>query len=206
MPSRNIIKTDVPESYYHIYARGASKQQIFADKSDYVYFINLFERYLSRKIVISKTGAAYPSYTENIDLICYCLMTNHFHLFIYQEKEGSMTKLMRSIMTSYSRYFNLKYKRSGALFESRYKASRIDQQSYLEHISRYIHMNPRYWKTYSYSSISYFTKTKSIAPEWLKPGRVLSMFKDTEEYFAFMDDYVSHKEMLEEIKYDLADN
>lgn len=205
MPSRNILKVDVPESYYHVYARGASKQQIFLEEQDYIYFLSLFERYLSKQQAVSKTGMAYPNYYREIDLVCYCLVTNHFHILLYQQEEGGMTKLMRGIMTSYSRYFNIKYKRSGALFESRYKASRIDQQNYLEHISRYIHLNTRYWKNYPYSSIGYYIKAKALTPEWLHPERILGLFKDNTEYTVFMQDHESHKQMLDEIKYGVAD-
>ena len=206
MPSRNVLKVDVEHSYYHIYARGASKQKILVDEQDYVFFTRLFERYLSKEVTVSKKGTIYPKYSGKIELLCYCLMSNHFHLLIYQIEPSAMSKLMKSIMTSYSRYFNLKYKRSGPVFESRYKASRIDQQTYLEHISRYIHMNPRYWKQYPYSSIAYFTKAKTPTPDWLKPNKILGLFRSKKSYAEFVANYEDHRQVLEEIKYDLADH
>ena len=69
-------------------------------------------------------------------------MPNHIHLLVYQHQPQAMAQFMRSVLTSYSRYFNKRYKRSGSLFESRYKASLISDDAYLEHISRYIHLNP----------------------------------------------------------------
>jgi len=205
MPSRNIVKSDIPNSYYHIYTRGTNKQRIFLDGSDYVYFCRLLERYLSSSVGLSSTGVAYPNYRGSIELLCYCQMSNHFHLLVHQIEKGAMTMLMRSLMTSYSRYFNLKYKRTGAVFESRYKASRIDQHSYLEHISRYIHMNPRYWKTFKHSSIAYYTKTNIMIPEWLNVERILGLFGSSDEYIMFMEDYDDTKLMLDEIKSELAD-
>lgn len=203
MPSRNIIKIDVPKSYYHIYARGASKQPIFIEPSDYKYFESLLARYLSKNPAISKEGVPYPHLTGSIALLAYCLMGNHFHLLVYQEESGSMARLMRSLMTSYSRYFNHKYKRTGSLFESRYKASRIDRQSYLQHISLYIHLNPRYWKTYSYSSLRYYKKGKS--PGWLQIDEILSLFGSVQKYMNFVGDYEDQKHMLDIIKHELAD-
>src|SRR3989344_6464753 len=164
MPSRNIIKTDVAESYYHIYARGNNKQHIFLDPVDYLYFEGLLSRYLSEKALLDKNGLLYPNYSKVVELLAYCQMSNHFHLLIYQSNVCAMAVLMRSLMTSYSRYFNLKYKRTGRLFETSYKAVRISQQSYLEHISRYIHLNPRYWKNYAYSSLKYYKQ--ATYPEW----------------------------------------
>ncbi len=106
MPSRNIIRQDIEDSYYHVYLRGASKQKIYLDQADKQKFISLFARYLSKKKVLSSMGVAYPNYRGSIDLLAYCFMDNHFHLFIHQEKKGDLTKFMRSMLTSYVRYFN----------------------------------------------------------------------------------------------------
>ena len=203
MPSRNVIKLDAPESYFHIYARGSNKQVIFQDDSDYSYFIHLLERYLSPKAAANRYGYVYPSYTKDLKLLAYCLMPNHIHLLVYQEKEGAKTALMRSLMTSYSRYYNLKYKRTGPLFESRYKASMISQQDYLEHISRYIHLNPRSWRRYPFSSLMYYLDEP--APAWLQSEQIKDLFADKQAYLTFVMDYVEHKDMLDTIKHELAD-
>lgn len=203
MPQKNTTKEKVPESYYHVYARGSSKQPVFLEAADYKYFLSLFARYLSEEPAVSKTGVPYPHYSEAIELLAYCLMRNHFHLLVYQTEAITLEKLMRSIMTSYSRYFNLKYKRSGAVFESRYKAKRIIQQSYLEHISRYIHLNPRGWRSYRYSSLKYYTEATS--PVWLRPGKITRLFSNQEAYYAFVRDYEATRNTLSEIKHQLAD-
>ena len=203
MPSRNVIKLDAPDSYFHIYARGSNKQVIFQDDSDYSYFLHLLERYLSPKAATNRYGYAYPSYAKDLKLLAFCLMPNHIHLLVYQEKEGIKTALMRSLMTSYSRYYNLKYKRTGPLFESRYKASMISQQDYLEHISRYIHLNPRSWRRYPFSSLMYYLDKP--APAWLQPESIKDLFANKQAYLTFVMDYVEHKDMLDTIKHELAD-
>lgn len=205
MPSRNTIKEYAAESYYHIYARGGSRQKIFIDAADYKYFLSLFERYLSVEPKLSKTGEPYPHFHGRVVLYCYCLMSNHFHLLVFQKDDTGIEKLMRSIMTSYSRYFNRKYKRSGPLFETRYKASKISTDAYLEHITRYIHLNPRRWQTYRYSSLAYYMDPPKV-PEWINTRRMLALFADTNEYYAFLADYESTRDALEEIKHDLADS
>ena len=203
MPSRNVTKEQVPDSYYHVYARGSNKQNIFQEAADYKYFLKLFERYLSRKPAISKTGETYPHFYGSIEILAYCLMTNHFHVLIYQKDVPYLEKFMRSLMTSYSRYFNLKYKRTGGVFESRYKAVRIDQQSYLEHISRYIHLNPRLWESYKFSSLAYYRG--EAPPVWLSPSKILDLFSSNSSYMEFVADYEEHRDMLSELKYQLAD-
>lgn len=111
---------------------------------------------------------------------------------------------MRSLMTSYSRYFNLKYKRTGPLFESRYKASRIDNDSHLQHITRYIHLNPRLWQTYRHSSLKYYSDPNS-APVWIDPKIILEVFEDNREYMEFVADYEEMRDELSYIKHQLAD-
>ncbi len=204
MPQKNAIKDKIPESFYHVYARGSSKQPIFLDTADYKYFLGLLQRYLADDEAYSKTGVLYPNYHDQVELLAYCLMRNHFHLLLYQDEVTGMEKLMRSLMTSYSRYFNLKYKRSGSVFESRYKAKLIDRQSYLEHISRYIHLNPRLWEAYRYSSLSYYLQ-RAEPPTWLSIEKITGMFSGPEKYRAFLNDYVEARDMLAEIKDQLAD-
>lgn len=203
MPQKNTIKEYVSDSFYHVYARGVNKQSIFNTPADYNHFISLFDRYLSTKSRISRAGVIYPNYSKEIDLNAYCLMGSHFHLLIFQKYDPtSIEKFMRSFMTSYSKYFNLKYNRVGSLFESRYKAKRIDEDSYLVHISRYIHLNPRRWRTYTCSSLGYYRRG---SPSWLKPKPILETFENINEYINFLADYESRKTEIEEFKDQLAD-
>lgn len=204
MPSRNVLKIDVPQSYYHIYARGISKSKIFLDADDYAAFLNLFRRYLSHEQQHDRLGVPYPHLFSKVELLCFCLMSNHFHLLIYQEESGAMQQLMRGIMTSYSRYFNKKYDRSGPLFETRYKASLIHDQKYLEHITRYIHLNPKEWRNYKYSSLPFYLGLQEA--EWLVPDKILCLFKGRSEYLAFVEDYEDNKRMLDLMKQELADD
>lgn len=201
MPVRNTIRFDVSNSYYHVYNRGVNKQLIYRDNADKLYFLSLFERYLSAPSATNNTGV-YSSFLGILDILCYCLMDNHFHILVYQIEEGALKKLMQAVSNSYIRYFNHKYQRRGPLFESRYKAVRIDTQPYLEHISRYIHLNPDDWQTYKFSSIH--TYLSGQAETWLNPQKILQLFEDT-SYLEFMQDYEGHKQMLDSIKYELAD-
>ena len=202
MPSRNIDKIDIDDSYYHVYARGRGKQPIFQDDEDYRVFLNLFKRYLSINESLDGSGRRYHHLRDQVELLCYCLMPNHFHLLLCQIEKGAMSQLMRGLMTSYSVYFNKKYETSGPLFESRYKASIIATDAYLMHISRYIHLNPDDWRAYPYSSIhAYFGIGQ---PEWLQQQKIIDLFGTTPIYADFLDDYADYKKSLEEIEYSLA--
>ena len=203
MPKRNIVKKYAPESYYHIYSRGAAKQPIFNNEYDYDVFLSLLKRYLSQKETKSLSRHVYPNYGHRLKLLSYCLIQNHIHLLIYQEDERAIVDFMRSLMTSYSMYFNKTYKRVGRLFESHYLASLIDQQNYLEHISRYIHLNPKNWKTNNKSSLDFYLERRRA--DWVSTDAILEIFDNNpKKYLSFLEDYIEHKKMLDDIKWELA--
>lgn len=74
-------------------------------------------------------------------LHCYVLMSNHYHLVI-ETPGGNLSRAMHHINGSYTTYINIKRKRCGHLFQGRYKAIVVDQDSYLLELSRYVHLNP----------------------------------------------------------------
>jgi REP element-mobilizing transposase RayT len=196
MPSRNTIREYDAPAYYHLYNRGAGGRAIFQDSQDKNKFVSLLQRYLCD----DDDAQLYPTY--DLDLLAYCVMSNHFHLLIFHETDPTaITQLMRSVSTAYSMYFNKKYKSYGHVFQSVFKASRITNEPYLEHISRYIHLNPETYKTYKWSSLPYHIGT-APTPEWIHPERLLDM--SPEKYAEFLEDYEDRRELLKEIKDQLA--
>lgn len=195
MPSRNTIREYDAPAYYHVYNRGARGAYIFKDAQDKYKFLSLLQRYLSNDSRFN----TYPTY--DIDLVAYCVMGNHFHLLLFQDDNPeAITQLMRSVSTAYSMYYNLKHKAHGHVFQSVFKAARITNESYLAHITRYIHLNPRTYLTYKWSSLPYYTGKPS--PDWVQPTRLLDT--SCESYQAFLADYVDRKQLLKEIKDQLA--
>ena len=205
MPARNTIKEYGEDYYYHVYNRGANKQTIFHDDADYKYFLHLLKRHLSTNPTLDKLGREYRHLRTHVDLISYCLMPNHFHLLLYNRQREGMELLMRSITTAYSMYYNRKYDHSGRLFQGAYKASLIESEPYLQHISRYIHRNPKDYEQYPYSSFTPLVNQHSI--EWLSNDLLDNIFEgSTEDYKIFVADYEDYEDTLEEIKIDLADS
>lgn len=195
MPSKNIIKDFLPESYYHIYNRGVAKQKIFLDEQDYKTFLSYLKIYLTKKDESKKLAPTrqLKNFFEELILLAYCLMPNHFHLFIWQKNERSMANFMRSIATKYSRYFNKKYKRVGPIFQSRYKAVLVTRENQFIYLSKYIHRNPRSTRTdlvgYKYSSypnyLGYFNQA------WVDKSEILS-------YFSKLNRKESYRKFVEE--------
>lgn len=206
MPGRNTIKHYSSEAYYHLYNRGLNKQPIFLDSQDYSVFANLFKRYLSSEPVKDSKGREYPNLHDQISLLAFCLMPNHFHLLIYQRSDRALSELIQHISTSYGMYFNKKYTRRGPLFENRFRAVHVDGQQYLDHISRYIHLNPgkAKYKTWVWSSFGFYLGSQSA--DWLDTKEILDMFDSKKQYIDFVSDYKDLHDELEIIQHELADH
>jgi REP element-mobilizing transposase RayT len=107
-------------------ARGNNGQKTFIDNTDYANFLE----------VLRKTKARYP-----FKIYAYVLMPNHLHMLIEVQANPSAV-IMQSVLTGYARYFNIRHKRRGHLFQGRYKAIVCQQDAYLMVLMSYIHMNP----------------------------------------------------------------
>lgn len=114
-------------------------------------------------------------------------MPNHIHMLFYQhDDERALPALLQRVFTTYSMYFNKKYDRVGPVFQSRYLASRIDNDPYLHHISRYIHRNPKLWREYKHSSLPYYMGESHA--DWVKPQAIMELFdNDPRKYLEFVE-------------------
>ncbi|MEK9182586.1 MAG: transposase [Patescibacteria group bacterium] len=153
----SIRKIDfVKGEYYHIYNRGNSKQRIFLDDKDRQRFLKLLYLCNSRQridfsndIVKRKIDAWNYDKGESIVTIgAWVLMPNHFHLYITLKTEArlpsgnAISDFMHRILTGYSKYFNTKYKRTGSLFEGKFKSVHMKKDTQAKYLFSYIHLNP----------------------------------------------------------------
>lgn len=141
----------VKDEYYHLYTRGVERRKIFMDKNDYnrflalLYLINQKESINLKDILKHKTIEKVFEEDRGKSLVYilnYSLMQNHFHLIIQENEEGGISKFMMKLLTAYSMYFNIKYKRSGPLFVRPFRSSHIDDENYLLYVFSYVHLNP----------------------------------------------------------------
>ncbi len=108
---------------------------------------------------------------------------------------------MSSVLTTYTMYFNKKYKRRGSLFESTYKAILITDDSQLMHITRYIHLNHAKYRSWPFSSYGDHLK---IARDWIDTKPILELFTSPQAYREFTDDYEQLQRERDNIKAELA--
>jgi REP element-mobilizing transposase RayT len=127
------------DGYFHIYNRGNNLQDIFLDNEDYKTFILKLKQNLFPDGSAKRTR---PLPNGSYSLLSYCLMPNHFHLLLRQNKEYPPNALLLRLCTGYSKYFNKKYKRTGHLFQDKYKLINVEDDAQLLWLHAYINLNP----------------------------------------------------------------
>lgn len=214
MPSR--IFPFVDGQFYHIYNRGTEKRPIFVNRRDQNRFLQsmLYYQLKGPKPRFSKSFKN-PFFNKQdlnkkiIDIICYCLMPNHFHFLLKQLEEGGITEFLSKLSNSYTKYFNTKHRRVGPLLQGEFKAVLIESDEQLLHVSRYIHLNPlvsyivKNLDLYEWSSYEEYTSSKNngiCAKE-----EILGFFKSSESYKQFVLDQADYGEKLEQIKHQLLE-
>ncbi len=211
-------KTPLVEGeFYHIYNRGNSRQKIFFNNDDYQHFVKLLFVCNSVKkvnfrddIVEKKIDAWDLDRGETIVSIgAWVLMPNHFHIYITSPKDGllgenGITVFMRKLCTAYSKYINTKYKRTGSLFEGRFKSVHIVDDIQAKYLFSYIHLNPiklfqKSWKEEGIynkvGALSFLDKYKwSSYHDYLLKNRIESKLLDCKNF----PDYFSTKKGFQE--------
>lgn len=218
MAGRKVVFAD--GEYYHIFNRGIARQPTFFTKRDHERFLLTLSYYrflevpgkLSRFLALPQDtrGQILMSLEKThktiVEIVCYALMPNHFHLLLKQTHDGGITKFMSKTINSYTRYVNTKQDRVGDLFQGVFKAVRVETNEQLIHLSRYIHLNPvvshvvREDELFEYpwsSLVSYVQNT----PSFVSSGIVMNQFKTKQLYKKFVLDQVEYGKKLEDIKH-----
>ncbi len=137
---------------YHVMLRGINKQEVFHNDEDYYKFLSILS--------ICKAISGFT-------LHAYCLMNSHVHLLI-QEGNEPLELVFKRIGDRFIYWYNLKYCRTGPLFQGRYKSKPVNDDAYFISALRYIHQNPvkagltENCKSYQFSSYNAYFKPNSL--------------------------------------------
>jgi putative transposase len=166
---------------YHVVTRGVERRPIFTSRDDYYRGVfSLFEFNDEKPVLIKerrkdrlqakKNGREQFSADRKllVEILAFCLMPNHIHLLLRQIKENGISDFMRKFGAGYATYFNKKYKRTGHLFQGRFRAVYIGSEEQLKNTFVYIHANP----------------AELIEPGWKEEG-----IENPEEVIEFLENY-----------------
>lgn len=220
MPYRRTLI--VTGEIYHVFNRSIAHQQIFSNQRDFHRIIELIPFYsyhrpllrfshfirLSQEQRVTFINTLKNNQKKQIQILAFCIMPNHLHFLIKEVENSGITTFMRNIQNSYAKYFNTKNKRTGALFQSMFKAVRIETDEQLLHVARYIHLNPvtsyiihsvDNLENYPWSSYSdYIGKSKS---DLVSTDQIMSFFSSIEKFKNFTINQAEHQRKLGQLKH-----
>ncbi|MCX6816874.1 MAG: transposase [Candidatus Beckwithbacteria bacterium] len=224
MPSRE--DPLVTGEIYHVINRGVASMPIFNDNRYYRRFLEtaLYYQHYQQSMRYSyfsrlpqSVRAEYllklnESKKYFVEIICYCLMPNHFHFLLKQVNDKGISEFMRKLSESYTHYFNVKNKRIGPIFQGRFKSIRVETEQQLLHVTRYIHLNPyssgiiktiSSLKDYQYSSLPEYLRLKN---EICQKDIIVNYFKKLNGYEDFIFGQADYQRELSIIKHILLEN
>ena len=217
MPGR--LTPLVNGEYYHILNRGVARQPTFLNKNDYKQALLALSYYrflnppvrLSRFKEISKEErsrilANMKQQPRHIELSAFVLMPNHFHFLLRQVSDNGISSFLSKFTNSYAKYFNIRYKRVGPLFQGRFKSIHVESDDQLLHLSRYIHLNPlvsslilaKELLSYPWSSFPAYLTGQS---DLISLDPILKNFKTNNDYKQFVFDNIDYGRKLEYVKH-----
>ena len=215
MPSRKVPL--FTGGIYHVFNRGIDGRKTFSDELDYrravkcIGFYRFGDQFckLSRFLMLAtKKQQQVSEQIQNklVEVYCYCLMPNHFHLLIKQLVDGGASKYLSDFQNSYTRYHNKRQERVGQLFMNQFKAVQITTDEQLMHVSRYIHLNPhtgsvvdnlKELRQYPWSSLREYLK---LDDGFCERGVVMSPPFSERSYWEFISDQADYQRRLKVIE------
>ena len=201
----------VAGEYFHIYNRGVEKRDIFSDRND----IFRFRQSMIEFNCIDPIGSLYENSfisakgkrknAKLVDVIAYCLNQNHYHFILQNLEPNGISEFMKRVGGGYTNYFNSKYKRSGVLFQGKFKSIHINSNRYLLYLSAYVNLNYKIHKKENGLWLSSWQEFISNSKEPLRnKSIILDQFKNSEEYKIFAEecllDMIERKERFKEME------
>ncbi|MBI2315290.1 transposase [Candidatus Daviesbacteria bacterium] len=207
---------------YHVFNRSIARQPIFLSTYDYQRALDvlIFYSYFNpplrfshyKRLSKSQENDFMKSLRKNnekqVEILAFCLMPNHFHFLLKEIRERGISTFMSNFQNSYAKYFNLRKDRNGSLFQTMFKAVRIETDEQLIHVARYIHLNPitayilkdiKGLTTYPWSSFPIYVG-KPIA-DIVNTKTLLGYFYSKDKFITFTKDQISYQRELNKIKH-----
>ncbi len=199
--------------YYHVYNRGTDKRNIFVDERDlHRFWESLFDFNQTDPIgsvyelSFEKKSGKVSKRKPLVQFIAYCINPNHFHFLVTPLKERGIERFMQRLGNGYTKYFNNRHKRSGVLFQGKFKSRYVDSNEYLLHLSAYINANDKLGHRMSKLSKSGMKEFSGeiLGKKLCNTEIILDQFENKKDYKDFVsssfEDIVLRKEMLKELE------
>ncbi len=196
-------------NFYHIYNRGVDKRDVFLSQDDHMRFLESMAEFNTTEPVGGIFAASFHTQRKRpvsplVNIVCYCLNPNHFHLILEQLVSGGISEFTRRL-GGYTKYFNCKYKRNGVLFQGPFQSSLIDSNDYLLYVSAYVNLNFKVHRLrHGMSKSSWDEYVGKEKAAFCKKDIILDQFKSAREYEEFAEEALAsileRKDLEKELK------
>jgi len=214
---------------YHVFNKSIARYVIFNSHLDYIRMIEAMCYYraamppvkfswwkneqpasdpLFHRVGGDRGQANWPSdIARLVDIIAYCLMPTHIHFVLRELGSGGVSRFINRLLNSYTRYFNVKYRRKGPLWQSRSKKVLLMHDNQLLHVTRYIHLNPvtaflvekpELWDSSSYRE---YTQADSTSEKICNLEGILALHPSS--YKEFVESRIAYQRALSRIDHEV---
>ncbi|OGK30363.1 hypothetical protein A3F29_02865 [Candidatus Roizmanbacteria bacterium RIFCSPHIGHO2_12_FULL_33_9] len=200
---------------FHICNKSIANYGIYQDHKNIIRFKNAICFYNSQDRTESladnlnkhknkslKVNLLQTNINKILKIIAYCIMPDHYHLLVKILKDDILSKYISDVENSFTRYFNIKFKRKGPLWQSRFRSVEVKTDEQLLHVSRYIHLNPTTSELVSkpeeweFSSYRQYINNEKILKEVMTEITISTPSK----YKRFCEDQIDYQKKLRKIK------
>lgn len=210
---------------YHVFNRSIADFRIFNDDNEFLRMIQLIRYYQIEnelrfsdfieleQVQVGGFNSFFNIISKDkeplVQIIAYCLMPTHFHLILKQLVDHGISIYLRNFQNSYSHYFNVKHKRRGPLWEGKFKNVLVDSDEQLNHLVRYLYLNPATARLVENPEEWSFSSYREYLGR-VADGQAMCRFDDILEiepasYRKFVNDRISYQRELAKIKKLLID-
>lgn len=220
MSTRRMIFTN--DESYHAFNRGVDKRDIFLETKDYDRFLlsmNLlndtndglmiewrdYKKSNPQKSLDDFLKVPFRKSDPLVEILAYCLNPNHYHLILKQITDKGIERFMHKIGTSYTKYFNMKNKRNGTLFQGTFKSTHIDSNEYLLYLSAYVNKNNfihgyNLDDSWPYSSLLDYLGKRKGGLVAINTHAILGQFRNLKDYKEFLEKNALHLKNKKEME------
>ncbi len=213
----------VNKEIYHVFNRSVGNEILLSNKRNLQHILDLVDYYrYSQKIrysqfqtLIKDFKKTYENNFRNqlplVEIYAYAFMPNHYHFLLRQLQDNGIETFIRILQNSFAKYFNIKYDRHGALFQSTFKARRVETDEEFVHVSRYIHLNPvtsfmiDFNELSSYPWTSFPIYSRDSLNRFVNANEIIGRFVTREKYVQFVADQVDYQRRRGIIKHLILD-
>lgn len=200
---------------YHVYNKSIANFTIFNNKEEYHRIEQLLPYYRTQNQKVSYSWFARSEKMQSVaclnevdrlvEIIAYCIMPTHLHMILKEAVDGGISIYTNNILNGYTRYFNIKHKRKGPLWEGRSKKVPVETDEQLLHLTRYVHLNPvtaylaNRPEAWAFSSYGEYVSDNTDRMKVCNYENLLNI--NPEAYAEFVNDRISYQRELAKIRH-----